>query len=313
MPVRSALSSRVTTRAGPFAVLLAVLLAAGCGGHATGRASGLASLRPQCTGATSWNGARCAARGTGRSVLARGTKALAAFNVDDALPLLERARRAAPHPYREHVAVYEQLGIALAYKGKEQEALESFGMLLSLSPGHLLSYTLSPKATFLFARARAKALSRGKPALHLRWPRELGVSRPVSVDVEVVSDPRLFLRRATLHVRRRGQAVFHALDLDLPGVGKVRRVRIPALRTRKSEVLQLYLTAYDQAGNEVLQWADAKRPRELSLRYTPATPWYRKWWVWAAIGGAVTATTGTTVYLLTREPPDTIGGDFSVR
>jgi len=130
----------------------------------------------------------------------------------------------------------------------------------------------------------------------------------VPVDIEVLSDPKKFLRKATLFVRTRGDASWRAADLSLPSPGGDHRVMLPPVGGAKPVSLELYLRAYDDRGNEVLSWADASRPREIPLRYEPPTPWYRKWWVITAAASAVAIATGVTVYELTVSPPDKIGG-----
>src|SRR5688572_31819020 len=92
----------------------------------------------------------CAAPGS----LDRATEALAEFRVDEALQLLERAKSEGPYRYADHVRLYEQLGIALAYVGNHEEAIAAFDHMLAIDPSHALSYSLSPKATLPFERAR---------------------------------------------------------------------------------------------------------------------------------------------------------------
>jgi hypothetical protein len=90
-------------------------------------------------------------------------------------------------------------------------------------------------------------------------------------------------------------------------------VLVPAVEARRPETLELHLVAADGRGNEVLEWASADRPREIALRYQPPVRWYRRWWIWAAAGGAVAIATGATVYLAGRGPPDTIDGVLDIR
>jgi len=295
-----------------FAAGFAATLPA-CGG-AGARATGTtlpASRRP-CADSEYWAGAACKPRGGGREVLARATVALAEFRVDDALALLERARNEGPYSHADYVKLYEQLGIAYAYLEREADATAAFEMLLGLDPGHLLSYTLSPKATFLFERVRRKVRAQTPPALQVTWPHGLSVSRPVPLDVEVIADPAGFLRRATLHLRTRGAAEYRLVDLRLPPPGAYKRMLVPAPHTKRPDVLELYLTAYDERGNEVLVWPAQQRTREISLSYQAPTPWYRKWWIWAITGGVLAVGTGTVVYIAGRDLPDTVGGVLEV-
>jgi tetratricopeptide (TPR) repeat protein len=286
-------------------------LALGCGGGAaSGR--GAVTLRAACDAGSYHDGSACVPRGDGAALIDRGAAALAEFNVDAALPLLERARTAGPFAHAEHARLYEQLGIAYAYVEREADALAAFATLLRLDPGHLLSYTLSPRATFLFETARRKAAGEPAPAVALTWPRDVDAARPVPVDVEVLADPAGSLARAQLHVRARGAEGYQVADLALPAGGSYERVVLPASGVKRNGALEIYLTAHDRDGNEVLVWAEPDRPREIPLRYDPPSPWYRKWWVWAIAGSVVAAGTGATVFAVTREPSDTVGGDFVV-
>lgn len=291
------------------ALILLAILAAGCArGGAAGGTS--VTLRAACGANERWDGRACVARG-GIDDLESGRRALAAFEVDTAIAALDRAA-AVPLDHARHVLLWEQRGIAHAYLEREPDALAAFDRLLALDPGHLLSYTLSPKATFVFEKARAAAAARGAPALELRWARDQRLGAPVGVEVETVADPDGLLERATIYVRARGETAWRAADLSLADVGKLERVRLPAVGGTRPTSLELYAVASDAAGNEVLSWASPARPREIPLRYDPPTPWYRTWWVWAAAGGVVAVGTGIAVYAAVWEPSSDVGGGVVV-
>jgi hypothetical protein len=188
-------------------------------------------------------------------------------------------------------------------------------MVLALAPSHAISYTLSPRATFLFERARNDAGARPTPGVRVSWPRDLDVARPIPLEVEVTADPKSFLARARLFARRRGDRLYSVYDVDLPSAGSYRRVVLPPLApgARRPETLDLFLAAYDRRGNEVLLWADSRRPAEIPLRYHPPTPWYRRWWVWTLAGTALAAGTGIAVYAILWEPSDALDADVSTR
>ena len=123
----------------------------------------------------------------------------------------------------------------------------------------------------------------------------------------MLADPKRFLRRATIFVRTRGEPSWRAADIELRSTassGRDARLVLPAIEATKPVSLELYLRAYDDKGNEVLTWADPARPREIPLRYDPPIPWYRRTWFYAAVGSAVAASVGITVYELTLAPPD---------
>jgi len=276
-----------------------------------GRAT-LVALRPACDDAAYWDGHACRARGDGAAKVAAGRKALAALDVDVAQKALAEADRAGPLDHTTNVTLWEQRGIAIGYVDDPAGASAAFDMLLALDPGHLLSYTLSPKATFVFEKVRNDQKARGVPALDVRWPHGPRVGDPVPLDVEVVADPKRFLSRATVFVRSRGEPAWRAADLALAGAAEHHLV-LPPVDARQPVSLELYLRAYDDHGNEVLSWADPARPREIPLGYVAPVPWYRRGWFYAAVGTAVAVTVGVTVYELTIAPPDKVTGSVSVQ
>lgn len=241
-------------------------------------------------------------------------KALADFRPEDAVKLLEAAKAAGPHPHAQHVRLYEQLGIAYAYLEKKDEAVAAFVTMLSLDRTRAISYTLSPKVTFLFEQARNQVADRPAPGVDLAWPRDLAVDDEVPVDIEVLADPAGFLQKGELFYRKKGAAGFERRAVTLPAVGGVERVGLPAVAAsaKAPAVLQLYLVAQDAQNNEVLLFGSKRRPREVSLAYRPPEPWYGKWWVWAIAGTVVAASAGAAVFAATQEPPTEIDGTFRV-
>lgn len=271
------------------------------------------SLRQACSDAQFWDGTACRARGDGATRLLAGKEALARADVDQAKIALDAAAQSGPLDHDSNVALWEQRGIAAAYVDDEASASTAFDMLLALDPSHFLSYTLSPKATFVFEKVRNDTRARGAPAVDLNWPHGQKVGAAVPIDLAVLADPKQFLSRATLFVRTRGEITWRAADVELGGAGIERHLVLPPVIATKPVSLELYLRAYDDKGNEVLTWSDAARPREIPLRYDPPQPWYRKWWV-IAIGGTVAVVGASTiVYAATLAPPDRVGGTATVR
>lgn len=284
-----------------------VFALAGCASAASPGRS-IVGLRDACGPGTYWDGRACRPGGDGPAQLARGIAALAELHVDDAKAALDAAEKAGPLDHDRNVALWEQRGIAAAYLDDEAGARSAFGMMLALDPSHILSYTLSPKATFVFEQVRKT--THDVPAIDIQWPRGGKVGDPVPLAVDVIADPKKFLRRATVFVRARGDAGWRAADvaLDRPE----QRLVLPPTEAARPVSLELYVRAYDERGNEVLTWADPARPREIPLRYEPPPPWYRKAWVIALAGTVLVAATGLTVYELTLAPPDKIDATASV-
>ena len=283
--------------------MLLVVALASCGGAAI-QSGSLASLREVCSTGEYWDGRACAKAGDAPGKLDAGAKALAELKVDDAKRDLDAAEHAGPLDHDHHVLLWEQRGIAAAYVDDEPGAKAAFDMMLALDPTHILSYTLSPKATFVFESVRKS--TKEAPAIDVNWSRGGKVGDPVPVDVEVVADPKKFLKHATLFVRTRGDARWRATDLTLDA--RERHVVLPPVVAQKPVSLELYLRAYDDQHNEVLAWADPGKPREIPLRYDPPQRWYTKWWVLTIAGGVLLAGTSATVYELEHAPPDKVNG-----
>lgn len=280
---------------------------AACHAGATGPAT-LVALRGACPAAQIWNGSACVATGDAPAKIEAGKQAIAALKMADAKSALDAAEKAGPLDHDANVTLWEQRGIAAAYVEDEASAKSAFDMMLALDPGHFLSYNLSPKATLVFEKVRDETRTRPAPALDVNWSHGSKVGDPVPLDIEVLADPKQFLRKATLFVRTRGDTSWRAADVSLDAPGTDRRLLLPPVSATKSISLELYLRAYDDHGNEVLTWADPTRPREIPLRYDPPPAWYRKWWVITLAASAVAIATGVTVYELTVSPPDKIGG-----
>lgn len=256
------------------------------------------------------SGAAAPAR-PGEDAVALAEAALADFRPADAVRFLKSA--AGPHPYARHVRLYEQLGIAYAYLDEPDQAVRAFVRMLALDPARAISYTLSPKVTFLFERARREASARAAPAIDLSWPRNLRTVDPVPVEIEVLADPLGFLREARLRYRLRGDPSWSEQTVELAdGPGGFVVVEVPALAAgaASSRTLELYAVALDSEANEVLLVGRPDRPREVDLRYERPEPWFEKWWVWAAAGAAVAAGTTAAVVAASTEPGPTVGGSF---
>lgn len=250
----------------------------------------------------------------GAKSLEKGAHALAEFRAEDAVVNLEKAKSEGPYSRAEHIKLYEQLGIAYAYVERSDDALAAFNTLLALDPGRAISYTLSPKVTFLFEQARGAVAGQVPPTIDVRWPLGLRVDQPMPIDVEVVSDPKKFFVRAELHHRVKGALSYETSKIELPKIAEPKHVELPpaAPGALKDQVVEIYLLAYDSSGNEVYQWGSDTRPREISVRYEAPDPWYSKWWVWAIAGTVVAAGASAAAVAVSSEPEPTIGGSLEV-
>jgi len=295
-------------------LLVGSALSIGCGGSTSQGAT--LGLRAACSPALYWDGTTCQPRGDGAANIATGKDALVKQDVERAKAALDAAaERGGPLDHESNITLWEQRGIAAAFLEDEQGAAAAFDMLLSLDPGHILSYRLGPQVTFVFEKVRNELKTQRAPAVDVNWPSGQKVGDPVPLEIDVIADPKKFLRRATVFVRTRGDLAvgggWRAADLTL-AQGDTRIV-LPGIRAQQSTSLELYLRAYDDRGNEVLAWADPTRPREIPLRYDPPVKWYRNWKTFAIGGPAIALVTGLVVYALTIAPPDNVSGSAVVK
>ncbi|MBA2538056.1 MAG: hypothetical protein H0V17_00350 [Deltaproteobacteria bacterium] len=291
------------------ATLLAVAAIAACSGAKP--AATLQSLRPACGPTQYWSGTACTQRGDTTKLVTEAKLAVDAQDPDKATAVFAAADKIRPFDHETNVAIWELRGIVAGFMDQGTDARSAFDMLLALAPGHLISYGLKPAITEIFEAARADSRKRRPPEVDIAWPSGLTTADPIPLDVEVLSDPKQFLRRATVFVRARGDSQWRASDLEL--APKPQRVVIPPVRAAKPTAVELYLRAYDERGNEVLAWSDPTRPREIPLRYDPPTKWYRSWKTYAIGGTAAALITGIIVYAVTLSPPDDASGSGVVK
>jgi len=287
-------------------VILAAALVA-CGG--TSSSTSTAPYRPACPDGV-WNGTACVPYGAGASTVKLGKSALKEGQLDEALRKFKMAIDQGPHAYETIVHLYEQLGIASAYRDDEAGALLAFGRLLLIAPGHLLSYQLSPTATDKFEEARRSSAASPNPTLAVTWPDDLDVARPIPIEIEVVADPAKMLTAATLYVRDPSQkkTPAKAVDVVLAPRGQRTAITLPALGGDTARRLSLNLVARDRSNSEVLLWASSEQPRTLRVGYTPPTPLWKKPWPYITGGSVLVVGVSALVYVLVRPPPDTVDG-----
>lgn len=249
----------------------------------------------------------------GSDLLDRGSAALAEFQIPRAVALLERAVDEAGALTRDdHARLYEQLGIAYAYAGREADAISAFDRMLAIDPARALSYSLSPKATLVFERAREQARARRAPAVDLGLPRGREVDDSLPIDVDVLEDPLGFMKTAELF-HRVGAAPWRSTRLPLSDpTGRHRAVLPPpSPPLEEASALEVHLVVYDDRGRAVYEVGSEAAPREVLLGYSAPVPWYQTWWVWTAATAVVVVATTVAVVVATRPEDPFI--DFEAR
>lgn len=249
------------------------------------------------------------------SSLEDGIKAIDALDTQGAVSQLEKARGEGPYDLTNHIRLYEHLAIAYAYVGRTEEAVKAFEQVLALSPGHAVSYTLSPKVTFLFEKARQLHAAAPQLSLEVSWPRDMKGGRRLPVTIENRVDSRHLLGSFKLFSREKGAAGFDAQPVAAPAPGQSLTLELPevAPAVNGSVTRELYGIGFDAAGNEVFRWASGSMPRDVTSIPLITQAWYQRWYVWAAIVVVLAGTSATVAYFATRPLSPTVGGSFQLQ
>lgn len=246
--------------------------------------------------------------------LATAESQIAAYDFAGAIATLERCERVSGRRLEQSVRLYEGLGIALASSGKASQAEEAFLALATIAPERAIRYTLSPKITFVFERARERAALQGTPSLQLLWPLTADANAPVPIDLEVLANPRELLRRGVLIAERPGMAE-RSFSVDLPPAGTRATVVVPPPEVPVSGPgqLRLRLVGVDEHDNEITRVGSAVQARTVALSYERPKAWYERRWVWIVSGVVFAGAVSGTVYALTREPAPTVPVSIDAR
>lgn len=290
-------------------LIVGLLLVSACG--ASQRGVQPSQLEALCKEGSHFNGRTCMEQTSAPELVKAAEVSLGAENldVDKALSLLAQALAKGPLDHETLIEIYKQQGIAYSYIKKKEETLAAFSMLLALDPGHVLQYKLPPQTTFLFEDARRSSQAGKSTDVQISWPQNRKVDEEVPLQVEVLGDPKKHLNTMALFLRYDKKSSYKRISLRLDEAGKVKSVSLPAADLARATTLELYGSAYNQEGDEVYQWFSPQQPREISLAYQKPRSWYKKWWVWTIAGAGVATATGATVYVLSLQPPDKLGGD----
>src|SRR5205823_14060732 len=112
--------------------------------------------------------------------------------------------------------------------------------------------------------------------------------RPLEMNVVVIRGAPL-VRAVTLFARRQGLLEYASAPLRGEG-GRWKIAYVPP-REVNDYTLEYYVEARDDKGRVVARVASPERPIPLAVRGVPAVavaqPWYKRWYVWAAVGGVV--------------------------
>ena len=212
----------------------------------------------------------------------------------------------------DRARAYEYLGMSWLILGKKPKARAAFEELLAIDPNYTLSDpSHSPKLREFFEEVRGSFVpgyggkSAGEAELEHDAPRGATAGRPIEMHVVIIRGGEA-VRMVTLFVRRQGLLEYATAPLH--GEGNRWKASYTPPRDVADYTLEYYVEARDDRGRVVGRVASPERPIPLAVHGVPAvaapTPWYKRWYVWAAVGAVVAggAITGAVVGTAEKAP-----------
>jgi hypothetical protein len=201
-------------------------------------------------------------------------------------------------------AAWELIGMANLVLGRTPVARAAFCQALAADPRHRPSDPIYPaRFVAVFDAVRAAGCA---PALRLETEPEQRAGVLVAVRVRVRGEPPEG-SQAVVWYRHPGEAGYRRGSAAATGGAAV--VEIPGLDLRRREV-ELYVTLTTDAGRALARSGTPDRPRRLLIFGVtpgsdggpggPATPLWRRGWVWWTAGGIVLTTVVVSVALSAR-------------
>lgn len=240
-----------------------------------------------------------------QDALEAGIERLREDDLEAAIELLGRASGGLP--LEDVIRRYENLGVAQAYAGDAAAAERTFARLLAVAPGHVIPYTISPRATFVFEKVRRETAHQPPTVVRLELPESIAYDEAAVASLVCDADAYDLIARWELcqHVKN-DAAPYRCQAAPAPPIGQRMRwtllpVAAAAARTaaggdQPAALLQLALSGYDVDGNEVFRDPDRGRPREVPLSSAAEAAWYANPLLWSALSvAAVGAALGTVL------------------
>jgi tetratricopeptide (TPR) repeat protein len=194
----------------------------------------------------------------------------------------------------DRARAYEYLGMSWLILGKKPKARAAFEELLAIDPHYTLSDpSHSPKLREFFEEVRSSFVpgygkSAGEAELEHDAPTGATAGRPIEMNVVVMRGAPL-VRAVTLYARRQG--LLEYATAPLRGEGGRWKLSYTPPRDVTDYTLEYYVEARDDKGRVVARVASPERPIPLPVHGVPAVtatqPWFKRWYVWAAVGGVV--------------------------
>jgi len=214
----------------------------------------------------------------------------------------------------QRARAYEYIGESWLILGKRQRAREAFEDLLSIDPHYTLSDpSHSPKLREFFEEVRAGFIpgyarsSAGEAELEHTAPAGAVAGRPVEI-AAVVTRGSSQTKHVVLHWRRQGLLSFNAEPLR-SDESRWSAQFVPP-REIADYTVEYWLEARAAGDRVVARVASPESPIALPVKGVPAPReaplvWYKRWYVWAAVGAVVAGVAiGVTVAETATHAPD---------
>jgi hypothetical protein len=192
----------------------------------------------------------------------------------------------------QRARAYEYLGMSWLILGKKPRAREAFEELLAIDPHYTLSDpSHSPKLREFFEGVRQRFVpgygrAQGDAELEHAAPSAATAARPLEMSADVIRGAPL-VHGVMLEWRRQGMLGYAAEPMS--GGGGRFALRFLPPREPGDYTLEYYLEARDAEGHVVARVASPEAPLVLPVRGAPIekAAWYKRWYVWAAVGAVV--------------------------
>jgi tetratricopeptide (TPR) repeat protein len=189
----------------------------------------------------------------------------------------------------DRARAWEYLGLSWLVMGKKQKAREAFEELLAIDPQYVLSEpSRSPKLRAFFEEVRGRFVpgyqkSSADVELSHSAPSSAQAGRPIEIAAHIQRGAST-VEDVSLRARRQGLLTFEAQHMRREEEGRF-RLTYALPRDSADYQLEYYLEARDGQGRVVARLASPERPIALPVRGAIAPhPWYKRWYVWAAVG-----------------------------
>jgi hypothetical protein len=231
------------------------------------------------------------------------------MNYEKTIKVLDRVLGMKGNTRAQLVRAYHIQGMCLASLGRNDDAKKSFAKLLALEPSFRLGNEIAPRIRTPFNQL----VVNDRPRLSVRLlPPPVAVKGdPLLFTIHVDEDTTGLVRSSKIWVRPAGEGSYSSVNTKLRGVGEV-RILVPATTWESKEsvgVVGWYAEVMGKNEGKLRTFGDALHPMALEiseekietlLERAEEVAWYKRWWVWALVGGVVTTAGVVTAVVLTK-------------